>query len=621
MDPRTQALNAEAFVEIVERLNRFEGPPAQFLFSLVAVQCKAAGASQGAIIRINPDGEVRILSIYPEPRAGSKAAGWLKESVAAVTAVVATGETQVKPLHSPDQLYGQGARRHLLLIPIRGRRGIRGAGAFVIESAGDEALKAARERLEISMNLLNLYEMRLALQNRQQDLHRLKMAMETLSAIKEQQRFMGAAMTFCNELSSRWGCERASFGFLKNRYVQLKAMSHTEKFSRKMKLIQSIEAAMEECLDQDLEILCPAGNELAFVNRAAMELSRRHGPSAVACLPIRWEGRPVAVVALERAPDRPFTTEDIEAIRLTCDLCSARLVNLYESDRWFGARAARGLRKGLSAALGPKHTWGKLLAILILAAIVFLIFAKGEYRIEAPFVLETIEQRVVPAPFDGYLKQAHVSAGDPAQAGKTVMAELETTELRLGLAEAKAERAQYAKQSSAATGAGKMAEAQIATAQLEKVEAQISLYQHYINKAKILAPIDGYVVAGDLRGRIGAPLKKGDALFEVAPLKALRAELFVAEDQISEIQLNQEGKLATAAYPARRLRFTIERINPIAEIRDKHNVFKVRVILLEKQEWMRPGMEGLGKVSVGRRRFAWIWTRRLINWVRMKLWI
>jgi hypothetical protein len=32
-------------------------------------------------------------------------------------------------------------------------------------------------------------------------------------------------------------------------------------------------------------------------------------------------------------------------------------------------------------------------------------------------------------------------------------------------------------------------------------------------------------------------------------------------------------------------------------------------------------MEGVGKIDLERRSYGFIWTRRMINWVRMKLWI
>jgi hypothetical protein len=36
---------------------------------------------------------------------------------------------------------------------------------------------------------------------------------------------------------------------------------------------------------------------------------------------------------------------------------------------------------------------------------------------------------------------------------------------------------------------------------------------------------------------------------------------------------------------------------------------------------MAPGMKGVAKIHVGRRSYAWLWTRDLVNWVRMRLWV
>jgi hypothetical protein len=29
----------------------------------------------------------------------------------------------------------------------------------------------------------------------------------------------------------------------------------------------------------------------------------------------------------------------------------------------------------------------------------------------------------------------------------------------------------------------------------------------------------------------------------------------------------------------------------------------------------------VAKISVGKRRYVWIWTRRIVNWLRMKMWL
>lgn len=620
--PQTGGSTRLTTADIIDRLSRFEGPPEQFLANLLAVQCQVGSAGGGAILRGSQDRPAEILAVYPPLPPGAAAPVWLAQAAEAFPEVLATGATAVKPIHMPGDLYGQPARRHLLLVPLRGgARSVRGLEAFVIETGDPGVLAAARDRLELTVSLLSLYEMRLLLQRRQMDLKRLRSAMETLASVNDQDRFAGLAMAFCNEVAARWQCERASVGFMKGRYVRLRAMSHTEKFSRRMKIVQDLEAAMEECLDQDIEVVVPSPAEATYVSRAAGELSRRHGPMSILSLPLRRGGKAVAVVTLERPADQPFVLEEVESLRLAADLCTARLINLEEQDRWFGARAVMGVRKAASLAVGSRHTWIKLAILAVLGLVGFMIFAKGDYRIEAPFVLEPVEQQVVPAPFEGFLKTVLVDPGDTVEGGKTVLGTLDTAELRLKAAADKAERVSYLKQAAAAERDGKLAEGQIARAQADRIAAQIDLVEYQITQATLISPLGGKVVSGDLKRQIGAPVKTGDVLFEVAPLEALRAELSVPEEDVADLLARQEGELMPLSQPGVRIHFVVERINPVAEVVDQKNVFKVRVRLDETQPWMKSGMEGLAKVSVGERRYAWIWTRRIISWIRMELWL
>ncbi|HUS91618.1 MAG TPA: HlyD family efflux transporter periplasmic adaptor subunit [Phycisphaerae bacterium] len=760
-------------VEMIERLSRFDGPPEQFLVNLLAVQCHLAAADGGAILRVNPSGGVEILAVYPQPAPGSTAPVWLAQSAESAPAVVRGGRPAIRPLHSADDLYGQPAGKHVILLPLRGGSGVLGMATFVVSGSDQKALAATQQRLELTVSLLSLYEMRLTLQQRQGDLMRLRVAMETTASVGEHDRFNGAAMAFCNEVASRWSADRVALGFLKGRYVHLKAMSHTEKFSRKMKIVQDVEAAMEETLDQDVEVLYPAPQEATFVNRAAGELSKRHGPTAVLSMPLRRGEEPVAVLTLERASDEPFALEEIESLRLTTDLSTPWLTNLHKHDRWFGARAAGAVRSGFAALLGPKHTWVKLAGLAVCAALLFLIFVKGSFRADASFVLQATKQQVVPTPFDGFLRHAYVlpgdvvvgptgptpsweladadvrdwpgllaelvargkadatspgkriwsrlsdasrqaieaqGAGDPGRGvglalagvdeptrtrlladlndllrsaglydrgafggleptarqkdllsdqaagmlrgvrlvelnrsllagampgkvapGPTVLGTLETAELRLELKAAEAELMGYRKQADAAMKEDKRAEAQIAQANADKVQARMRLLEYRIEQAVLVSPIDGYVVSGDLQRQLGAPVKTGDVLFEIAALKELRAELSVPEDMMADVQTALRaaelegrqlgGELATAARPEGRCRFTVTRINPVAEAVEQTNVFKVRARLEDPEDWLRPGMEGVAKIDIDQRSYGYIWTRGLVNWVRMKFWL
>jgi len=620
------APGSETTAGLLDALTGFDGPPEQFLAGLLTLQCRVSGAEAAAILR--PTGEnVDVLALFPTPAPGSAAPPWLPAATESAQAAASSGRTVVKALHAADDLYGGPAKHHLVVTPLR-TAGPPAVAAFVVTAKDPTAVDACRQQLELSSGLVSLYEMRQALRTRQADFEHLRAALDILPPVNEHDRFVAAAMALCNEAAARWQCERVCVGFLKGRYVQIKAMSHTEKFSRKMKLVQDIESVMEECLDQDIEVVWPADAEAMSISRVAEELSKRHGPSAIISLPMRKAGEVVAVVTLERAADQPFTLSEIESMRLTCDLVTPRLVGLFEHDKWFGARAAGSVRKGLAALVGPKHTWKKLVAALVFAAILFLIFGKGDYTAEAPFILETTQRQIVTAPFDGYIKEVFVErpdsvvgVEDSAGLKATVLATLQTSELEYRLAAAEADLKMYETQSNAAMDSDKRAEAQIARAQAQKVAAQIALLKYQIERAAITSPISGKVIAGDLKRQIGAAVKTGDVLFEVAPIELLRAELDVPEALIADVKIGQVGKLATEDHADQRFEFEVERINPIAEVVDQRNIFKVRVRLIQTADWMMPKLKGVAKIRIDRRRYAWIWTRRLVNWLRMKLWI
>jgi len=627
--------NRPTAAELIKQLGQFDGSGEQFFVNLLAIQCFLGQADGGAILRNNQQKGVDVLAIYPQLREKQTPPVWLNQSAELVREATSTDSAIVKPLQDPKEDDNKATRSYVVLVPLKMADIGQVMEAFVVRASDRNALEASQEQLELTANLLGISERRLTLQNRQAGLRRLQKAMETLSAINRHNRFTSTAMALCNEAASQWQCERVSVGFLKGRYVRLKAMSHTEDFSRKMKIVQDIESVMEECLDQDCEVLYPASQEVTYISRAAGELSRQHGPLAVLSVPFRQDGEARAVLALERESSKSFNLEEIEAIRLACELCTARLLELYEHDHWIGARVvakAAKARSALAALVGPKHTWTKILAILFLGVILLLIFGKGQFRAEAPFVLEATYQQVVCASFDGYIKDVNVvEVGETVKANETILAELDTAELRIQLAAAKAEQAGYLKQVAAAMRDGETAQAQIAQANSDKAEAQIDLLNYLIEQGKIISPMSGIVVKGDLKRQIGAPVKKGDVLFEVTPLESLRAELLVPEDLIFDIAVDQEGYLATVSYPGERIKFAVERINPMAEVVNNRNVFKVRAQLLAEDPsvedplaehpWMRPGMEGVAKISIGKRRYIWIWTRRIVNWLRMKFWL
>lgn len=609
-------------VEWIDQLIAYDGPPEQFLSLLLSIQCRLGPAEEAAILRAGPNGP-DVAAIHPT-RAEGQAPAWLAPAMEAAGEVAKNGATHITPLHRNDSLYGQQPDEHLVLLPIQSGRGLRGVAAFRVPQSNAAQLAQTRRNLELTIHLLGLYEMRLTAKQHSRDLTRLKQALEVLAAVNSHRRFKAAAMALCNETASRWSAERVGFGLVSGRYVKLHALSHTEKFTRKVKLVQDVESAMEECVDQDTEIVHPAPESADFVNRSAEELSTRHGPTCVCVLPLRSEGKVIGALSVERAADRPLSPENVESLRLVCELCTARLEDLHDHDRWFGARLAGATRKAAAAAVGAKHTWAKLLAAGVLAFVLFAVFGKGTYRVEAPFVIEPTVKRVISAPYTGTLAEAPALPGDPVQAGQTVLARLETAELEDELLDAISQHRAHQREADIALRDGKQGEARVARAEAEAVAARIQLLQRRIQRAAITAPIAGRVLTGDWTQRIGREIQVGEKLYEVASLKDLRAVLHVTEGQIADVEAGQTGELAAASHPGEYVRFEIERIDPMAEVVDQKNVFKVRVRLIPADGAaappFKPGVEGLAKIDIEERAYVAIWTRQLVNWIRMKLW-
>jgi hypothetical protein len=142
-----------------------------------------------------------------------------------------------------------------------------------------------------------------------------------------------------------------------------------------------------------------------------------------------------------------------------------------------------------------------------------------------------------------------------------------------------------------------------------------------LNQAQVSSPITGIIVEGDLEELRGAPVNKGDILFKVARHENLFVELKVNEDDIHELSEGQFGDVAFVSRPQLKYPFEIFQIDPEALPGDAGNVFIARGKMLDAaMDWWRPGMSGIAKLDVGRRRIIWIITHRTIDFFQMLMW-
>src|SRR6185437_16224693 len=483
------------------------------------------------------------------------------------------------------------------------------------ESAARESLA----RLNLIADTAALYQQHLAARQAASDAQKFSNVLDLLVPVNEATQFFSAALAFCNGVATQFRCDRVSLGWLERGSVRLRAVSRTEHFDRRMAAAQALETVMEECLDQDLEILWPQPENSSIITRDHEKFAAEQKSGNLCSIPLRLDGKPAAVLTCERN-ETAFTEAESQQLRLACDQVARSLDERRKMDRWFGARSADAAREQLKKFLGPEHTWQKVAAIAGAVVIAALFFVHVNYRVEGNFILRSDEASYLTAPFDGYVEKVFVRTGDHVNKGGPLLS-FNRSELLLDESAAAADVGRYQREAQKAEADHRLADKRIADAMAQQAQARLDLVKYRLDNAVIRSPFDGVVVEGDWRERIAAPVKQGDALFKVARIDTLYAEADISEKDVKEIMGHSKGEIAFVTQPKLKYPVTVEVVEPAAVTKKDGNVFLARL----KPDggapsWWRPGMTGLCKIATEKRSLFWILTHRTVDFLRMKLW-
>src|SRR5690606_12837878 len=178
-----------------------------------------------------------------------------------------------------------------------------------------------------------------------------------------------------------------------------------------------------------------------------------------------------------------------------------------------------------------------------------------------------------------------------------LLVRLNTSELELRALELEEQYNQAIAEADAAHQAQKIAEAEGSLARAQAQRARIALLRQQIADSEIRAPIDGVIVAGDLRDRIGAGRERGGALCEIARLDDLLLVMQIPDRDIAYVEEQATGRLAMRARPEHDIGFTVDTIVPLAQAKEGANLFEARAEIDDVPPWLRPGAEGIARID------------------------
>jgi RND family efflux transporter MFP subunit len=491
-----------------------------------------------------------------------------------------------------------------------------GAVALELEGRAESALRELVQRLGWGIGWLEALARRKTFTSKA----RLVTVLELIATALQHDRFQAAATAVATELATTFGCERVGIGFMKGRHIQLRALSHSAAFSKKTNLVRALEAAMDEAADQLATVVFPARKDGPFqVTRAHAELLQQHGAGSVCTIPLTAGATVLGALVLELPTGSEFDARTVELCEHAALLVGPVLDVKRKEDRWLLRKAADSAATLLRQLVGPRHVALKLWTLLAVLTIAFFAFVEGDYVVTADANLEGTVQRAITASLPGYVIEANARAGDVVRKG-SVLAALDDRDLRLERQKLLSQAAQQESERRQAIAEGNRARARVLEAQAGQIQAQMALVEEQISRTRLVAPFDAVVVKGDLSQSLGAAVERGNVLFEVAPLDTYRVIMKVDERDITEVAIGQSGRLALTSMPNDEIELVVEKITPVSVVDEGRNYFRVEAVAKGATDWLRPGMEGVGKIQIDRRNLFWIWTHKLVHWMRMWAW-
>lgn len=573
---------------------------------LAVQQRRLGGAGHAALLATAEDGAALTpLASLPGPEVPAALGAASRIALSQRRAVLRAGQ---------GSLDGDGAARDVIASPVLVGGRLVGAVAIEVQAASAEHQRRAAQTLHDGCAWLE------ALQRAETAAltGRLATVLEVIAAALEHEAWRASASAVVTELAGHLSCQRVSLGLGAAPRVRVVAMSHTATLAANSSLAGDLAACMQESLAR--------GDSIAWEqdtttrddedNPAHAALGARDGALAVLSVPLP-EGN--GALTLERLEGVRFDAAERETVEAALALFAPLLDLKRDSQRSLPARLGAGLAAASRALLGAEHLLAKSIMALALAAGLAGAFVTVDFEIAAPARLEGSVQRAVVTAQAGFVATASVRAGDVVEAGQ-LMASLDDRDLQLEHRKWNGRAAQLVKEHRDALASHDRAQVAILASQIEQAHAEIALLDEQLARTRLLAPIGGLVLSGDLSQSLGAPVERGELLFEVAPLAGYRVVLEVDERDIAHLKAGQHGQIALTSRPGKPLDLVVQRITPVAETTEGRHHFRVEAALVAAQESLRPGMQGVAKVLVDERSVGWVWSRRLVDWVRLQLW-
>ena len=447
-----------------------------------------------------------------------------------------------------------------------------------------------------------------------------------------------AAISFVNFIATQMQSSRVCLGLQGKNGIELTAVSFSANFDKRTSAMQAVSDAMDEAADQRINILVTdkqinsdsasdnatdnttdgSTDKPNHIQRYHEQLLKSQQVVAIKSVLLRKNSQIIGVVTLEYK--QTFLNPEQNALLMACLIMATDVIALkQQGESNIRQQIQSQTIKKLSLWFGQNKLTQKLIGAAVFVLFCILFFP-ANYWLSSDASLQSTYQYVLVSPQDSYLTKINVRPGAQVKKGD-VLAQLNDEDLRLERRKIFSQLQQSQQEYDNALANANRVQAAIANEKIAQANAQLSLVEQQQLHTQLLAPSDGIITSDDISQSLGAPVKQGQLLFEIAANQGYLVHLMVNESNIAAVKIGQKGHAKLTSLPNETFEFTVQTITPLSEIREGKNYFRVDAKLDQESNLLRPGMTGSGKILAGRKLFGWIWFHEVWDWLRLTLWL
>ncbi|MFK7858328.1 MAG: efflux RND transporter periplasmic adaptor subunit [Granulosicoccus sp.] len=378
--------------------------------------------------------------------------------------------------------------------------------------------------------------------------------------------------------------------------------------------------AMNECLKEENSVCFSAvGGDIQTLEAHVALRSNRADISSVTT-PCYHDAKPIAVLMIERNKSEPIDQSTIELLEHVAIVAAPILSFRHDAEQSAFRHAATRWNVVLKRSLLHERFGTRFLLILFFGILLMTTLVPFQRTVSADAELVPKERRMVIAPFDGFIDQLSVERGQSVVEGQ-VLAQLEQRELELESTRRDGDLAGAEADFRSAIASHDRQATVVARAHLARERALRALTDQRLERIDLRAPVAGLVVNGVTANTVGAPVHRGEVLFEIAQSDGYEVHIMVHERDIREIHNEQRGTLSLRGRSGVKFGLAVHTIHPVAESINGVSRFRVRATLQALGDiTTRPGESGIAKLNVGKATLLDLWGRPIRQHVTELWW-